>query len=86
MDLFDLAVANKLAGDGGGGGDIDVDSLTVTENGKYTASAGHAYSPVTVSVPQGVFPSGTSPIQSTPLGFILRWTAAFAGLTSLFAS
>lgn len=62
MDLFDLAVANKLAGGGGGGGDIDVDSLTVTENGTYSASSGHAYSPVTVSVPQGVFPSGTSSI------------------------
>ena len=60
MDLFDLAVANKLAG--GGGGDIDVDALTVTENGTYSASSGHAFDPVTVSVPQGVFPSGTSSI------------------------
>ena len=62
MDLFELAVANKLAGGGGGGGDIDVDALNVTENGVYSASSGHAFDPVTVSVPQGVFPSGTSSI------------------------
>ena len=32
------------------GGSITVDSLSVTQNGTYTASAGHAYSPVIVSV------------------------------------
>lgn len=76
MDLFDLAVANKLAGGGGGGGDIDVDALTVTENGKYTASAGHAYSPVTVSVPQGVFPSGTSQITSNGIYDVSNFASA----------
>lgn len=35
---------------GGGGGDITVESLTVTENGTYTAQEGKAYSPVTVNV------------------------------------
>ena len=35
----------------GGGGDITVMSLSVTKNGKYTAPAGKAYSPVNVNVP-----------------------------------
>lgn len=61
MNLFDLVAARKLSG-GGGGGDVSVDALSVTENGTYSASSGHAYSPVTVSVPVGVFPSGTSSI------------------------
>lgn len=36
---------------GGGGGDITVESLSVTENGTYTAPSGKAYSPVSVNVP-----------------------------------
>jgi hypothetical protein len=36
---------------GSGGGDISVVPLTVTENKKYTAPSGTAYSPVTVNVP-----------------------------------
>lgn len=62
MDLYELVVAKKMSGGGGGGGDVSVDALSVTENGTYSASSGHAYSPVTVSVPVGVFPSGTSSI------------------------
>ena len=34
----------------GGGSDITVESLSVTENGVYTAPSGKAYTPVTVSV------------------------------------
>ena len=41
-----------IAENGGGGGDITVESLSVTENGEYTAETGKAYSPVSVSVPQ----------------------------------
>lgn len=40
-----------LAQGGGGGGDVSVVSLTVTDNGVYTAPSGKAYSPVTVSIP-----------------------------------
>lgn len=40
---------------GKGGEQITVESLTATENATYTAPAGTAYSPVTVSVP---IPSG----------------------------
>ena len=36
-----------------GGGGITVDSLSVTQNGTYTAQTGHAYSPVTVNVSGG---------------------------------
>ena len=35
------------------GGSITVDSLNVTQNGTYTASSGHAYSPVVVNVGGG---------------------------------
>lgn len=34
------------------GSSTEIDSLSVTQNGTYTAQSGHAYSPVTVSVPQ----------------------------------
>ena len=54
MNLYDLIVAKKLSG-GGGGPSVEVEPLSVTENGTYSASSGHAYSPVTVSCPQ---PSG----------------------------
>ena len=49
MDFYEIMLQQKLAG--GGGGDVSVESLSVTENGTYTADEGHAYSPVTVSVP-----------------------------------
>lgn len=62
MDLFDIVISGKIRKEGGG--DVSVDALSVTENGTYTAEEGHAYSPVTVSVPQGVFPSGTLSITS----------------------
>lgn len=52
MDLFDIAVAKKLAG--GGGGSAVIESLSVTENGTYTAPSGvDGYSPVTVNVSGG---------------------------------
>lgn len=41
----------KKAAEGGGGGDITVESLSVTENGTYTAPSGKAYTPVNVNVP-----------------------------------
>lgn len=37
----------------GGGSDVSVVSLSVNENGTYTAPSGTAYSPVTVTVPTG---------------------------------
>ena len=46
---------------GGGGGDITVESLSVTQNGTYTAPTGKAYSPVTVNV-----------AGSTPTDFVAR--------------
>ena len=49
MDFYEIMLQQKLAG-GGGGGNVSVESLSVTENGTYTADEGHAYSPVTVSV------------------------------------
>ena len=51
-DLFDMAVAAKLAG-GSGGGEAVLKTKTVTANGVYNASSDHAdgYSKVTVNVP-----------------------------------
>ena len=52
MDLFDVVIARKLSG-GGGGSSITVEPLSVTENNVYTAPTGKAYSPVTVNVSGG---------------------------------
>jgi len=49
MDYFDILLAKKLSG--GGGGDITVEGLTVNDNGTYTAPSGKAYSPVVVNLP-----------------------------------
>lgn len=48
MDFYDILFAKKLGG--GGGSSVDVESLSVTANGTYTAEEGKAYSPVTVNV------------------------------------
>ena len=50
MNIYDLMIAKKLSG-GGGGGDITVESLSVNSNGTYTAPSGKAYSPVVANVP-----------------------------------
>lgn len=46
MDYFDILLARKLANKG----DITTESLSVTQNGIYTAPSGKAYTPVIVSV------------------------------------
>ena len=51
MDYFDILLAKKLSG--GGGGEITVEGLNVEENGTYTAPSGKAYSPVVVNLPLG---------------------------------
>lgn len=47
MDYYDLLLASKLSG---GGSSVTVESLSVTQNGTYTADTGKAYSPVEVNV------------------------------------
>lgn len=49
MDSLTILVLKKAEG---GGGDITVESLSVSQNGEYTAPTGKAYSPITVAVPQ----------------------------------
>ena len=49
MDYYDLLLAKQLGG-GGGGSSVDVEALSVTANGTYTAPTGKAYSPVSVDV------------------------------------
>lgn len=50
MGYYELLFAKKLSGGGGGGSSIDVEPLSVTANGTYTAPEGTAYSPVNVNV------------------------------------
>lgn len=50
MDSLTILALKKA--ESGGGGDITVESLSVSQNGEYTATTGKAYSPVTVAVPQ----------------------------------
>lgn len=49
IDIQSLLMGKAL-GSGGGSGGVTVESLSVTENGTYTAASGKAYSPVTVNV------------------------------------
>lgn len=58
-------VQSLVDGYGQGGGDVTIESLSVTENGTYTAPTGKAYTPVTVAVPQ---PSGTKSVSITSNG------------------
>lgn len=50
---FHLATGERVQGTSTGGGGVTVESLSVTQNGTYTAPTGKAYSPVTVNVSGG---------------------------------
>lgn len=65
MDLFDIAVASKLAGGGGGDEPVLIDK-TITANGTYNASSDNAdgYKKVVANVPS-VTPTGNINITST---------------------
>lgn len=47
--IREIALA-KIVGGGGGGGDIEIQSLSVTQNGTYNPGSGKAYKPVLVNV------------------------------------
>lgn len=51
MNIYNALIYKKLYG-GGGGGEIEVESLTATENKTYNAGEGKAYNPVVVAVPE----------------------------------
>lgn len=77
MNYYDILLAKKLAeNEGGGGSSVEVEPLSVTENGTYTAEQSKAFSPVTVSVPQGVFPSGTYSITENGIYDITNFASA----------
>ena len=48
MNFYDILLAKKISG--GGGGDITTEALNVTANGQYTAPQGKAYTPVNVDI------------------------------------
>ena len=83
MDFFEIMLQQKLAG---GGGDIEVNSLSVTENGTYTALPGHAFSPINVSVPVGVFPSGTSDITSNGIYSVVDFASVNVSVPGIIPS
>lgn len=85
IDLYNLVLTAKIQ-KGGGGGDIEVDALTATENGTYSASSGHAYDPVTVSVPTGVFPSGTSSITANGIYDVTNFASASVNVPGIVPS
>lgn len=49
--IYDEETGFKFVNGGGGGSSIDVEPLTITANGVYTADTGKAYNPVTANVP-----------------------------------
>lgn len=51
MNIYNALIYKKLYG-GGGGGEIEVESLTATENKTYNAGEGKAYNPVVVAIPE----------------------------------
>lgn len=55
---------------------IDVEPLTVTENGTYTAEQGEAYSPVTVNVPASAVDSGTKNITTNGVHDVVGYANA----------
>lgn len=62
-------MANAIESISGGGSTPVINSLSVTENGTYTAPSGvDGYSPITVNVPQGSTPTGTKQISITENG------------------
>ena len=83
MDYFDILLAKKL--NGGGGGDIDLQTLNVTENGTVNAPSGVAYNKVITNVPapsNALFKQTLSGLPSP----IATFTGADAPLDSLKAS
>ena len=64
--IFFKASGEQATGTNSGGSSIDVEPLSVTTNGTYTAPTGTAYSPVTVNVSGG----GTTPASPKDVNFI----------------
>ena len=77
-------------GIGGEAPDITVESLSVTENGTYTAPSGKAYSPVTVNVSSGGSSmnvqtnQSTSRTNSTSLTSLISLTCSTAGTYDVY--
>lgn len=63
-----------LDDEGGGGSSVIVESLSVTQNGTYTAPTGKAYSPVTVNVSGGGGGSVKMGVLRPDAELVQRWT------------
>lgn len=66
MSFFDILLAKKLSG--GGGGDVTIEQLDVTENGTYSET-GKAYSPVNVNIPV----TGTLVMHDTLPNYLMKF-------------
>ena len=74
MNLLDIAIAKKMSG--GGGSEPTIESLSVTENGTYTAPSGvDGYNPITVNVP-GITPTGTISITQNGTVDVTQYASA----------
>lgn len=72
-------MADAISSISGGGSTPTINSLSVTENGTYTAPSGvDGYSPVTVNVPQGTTPTGTKQISITENGTTIEDVTNYA--------
>lgn len=60
---------------------VEVEALSVTQNGTYTAQTGHAYSPVTVNVSSGLtnVVTGTFTLNSTSAGTAVDISIPYTG-------
>ena len=79
MNLYELAMAKKLAGGGGGGDEPVLIDKNINANGTYNASSDSAdgYKKVVVSVPaSGITPSGTSAITSNGIYDVTNFASA----------
>ena len=61
------------------GGGVDVEALSVTQNGTYTAPTGKAYSPVTVNVSGGASNVVTGTFKGTTTGTAMDITLNYSG-------
>ena len=91
-----VEIINYLLSSGEISGDVDIEPITITENGEYTPGAGHAFGRVTVSTPEAeeygfaMNTSGAITLESNPSLFSLATeiygnSISFIGSSAFFS-